>query len=78
LFNRLGDRSHTRATRGYGRHAAEILQTFRKAACVPIYVAIELGKGHDDCQFPIADCRLPIEKPSAGTKFGNRQLAIGN
>src|SRR6185369_6995739 len=46
LFNRFCDRAHACATRGHGRHAAEILQAFRKAACVPIYVAVKLGKRH--------------------------------
>jgi hypothetical protein len=49
LFNRLRDRAHACATRGHGRHAAEILQAFRKAACVPIYVAVKLGKYHLLC-----------------------------
>src|SRR6185436_5387514 len=46
LFNRLGDRAHACAARSNGWHAAEILQAFRKAACVPIDVAVKLGKGH--------------------------------
>src|SRR6185369_17925166 len=47
LFNCFGNRTHACAPRGYGRHAAEILQAFRKAACVPIDVAVKLRKGHD-------------------------------
>src|SRR6185503_4567241 len=46
LFDRLRDRTHARATRSHGRHAAEILQTLRKAARVSIYIAVKLCKGH--------------------------------
>src|ERR1700741_749659 len=46
LFDRLGNRAHACTARGHGRHAAKILQPFRKTACVPIDVAVKLGKGH--------------------------------
>ena len=44
LFNCFGNGAHACAARGHGRHAAEILQTLRKAACVPVYIAVELDK----------------------------------
>jgi hypothetical protein len=44
LFDCFGNGAHARAARGHGRHAAEILQALRKAARVPVYIAVKLSK----------------------------------
>src|SRR6185437_9793759 len=42
LFDRLRNRAHARAARGHRWHAAKLLQSLGKAACVPVYISIKL------------------------------------